>query len=309
MESNPTNQTPNQNPTELANTTPPEELDFINLLVYGPFGVGKTVFAATAQQHPETANVLYISAEGGDKSIKDFGIRVDIFRINTFKQFNRVYEFLRNHAKIRDMYLEAVEGSPEKLSYKESLLKLKAWLMQTTIENVVKANSAEPVLYRTAVIDSITEVQKYAMYHIMGIDLNTVSLDTEVAIPQLQHWGKSSEMIRMLIRMFRDLKMHTIFCALDQTVKDEKDGSISILPSLPGKLAQEICGFLDIVAYMQVRSTPAQGDKPAGVQRYLQLQPSGKINAKSRYRALGTFIMEPTVGKMVDLISKKPLPL
>lgn len=301
----------NQNSNNLANSAqnilPPEEIDYINMLVYGPFGVGKTVFAATAQLHDATANVLYISAEGGDKSIRDFGIKVDIFRINTFKQFNRVYEFLRNHAKLRDMYLLAAPDSTEQQNIKENLLKLKAWLRQISVEEVLRLNPNEPVLYRTAVVDSITEVQKYAMYHILGVDLNTVSLDNEIAIPQLQHWGKSSEMIRMLIRMFRDLKMHTIFCALDQTVKDEKDGSVSILPSLPGKLAQEICGFLDIVAYMLVKPVAAQNGAAPGVQRYMQVQPSGKINAKSRYRALGTYIQDPTVGKIVELISKGPV--
>lgn len=277
------------------------DYDYINAIFFGPFGAGKTVLAATAQSCPYTGNALYASAEGGHSSIRDFGIKVDIFRINTFKAFNRLYEFARNHANLRDLYWSLDDKDPKKAEVKSNLLKLKAWLMEKTEEEILKLNPAEPVLYQTVIVDSLTEVQKYAMYHILNIDINTVSLAQEMPIPQLQHWGKNSEMIRMLVRAFRDLKMHTFFTALDSIEKDERDGSIMILPSLPGKLGKEVCGFLDIVGYLHVRENPDNKEP----QRVLQVQPAGKWNAKSRYRALGTYIVDPTVGKMVELITKK----
>lgn len=275
-------------------------MDYINAMFFGPFGSGKTVLAATAQTHPLTGNALYISAEGGHSSIRDFGINVDIVRINTFKQFNKVYEFCRNHAACRDKYIEAKTPEEKKLA-EENLIKCHDWLVASVDPDLLMLTDAndKTKMYQSVIIDSLTEVHKYAMYYILGVDLNRTSLDIEPAIPQLQHWGKATEMIRMLVRAFRDLRMHSFFTALDNLEKDERDGSIMILPSLPGKLSKEVCGFLDIVGYLHVGADPNDKTK---LMRSLQVQPSGKYNAKSRYMALGTFINDPSVGKMVEMI-------
>lgn len=45
--------------------TPRVEGTHLNLLVYGPPGVGKTTFAASAAKHPELSPVLFLNIEGG----------------------------------------------------------------------------------------------------------------------------------------------------------------------------------------------------------------------------------------------------
>lgn len=273
------------------------DLGYINMLIYGPFGSGKTLLAASAQECPEFTNVLFADAEGGFKSIRDFGYQVDSYRINTFKAFNKLYEFAKTHCKLRDVFmnLQDKKGSPEYEAARQRLIKLEAWMKEVPEESI-----EEPKIYRTIVVDSLTEVQKYAMYHILGIDINEVALDQDISIPKIQDWGKNSEMIRMLVRAFRDLDMHTIFTTLDSSEKDETDGKMTITPSLPGKLSKEVPAFVDIVGYMHVVPNKNQPDNP---QRMLQVQPMGKYNAKSRYKSLGVYIEDPTISKMFALIN------
>lgn len=271
-----------------------DDLGYINMLIYGPFGSGKTILAASAELCDETSHALVADAEGGFKSVRDFGYRVDSFKINTFKAFNGLYEFARTHAKLRDIYKVTDPDSKEHKEAATKLITLEAWLKKKPVESITT-----PTLYNTMIVDSLTEVQKYAMYHILGVDINVVALDHDVSIPKIQDWGKNAEMLRMLVRAFRDLDMHTIFTALDHTDKDESDGKIMVAPSLPGKLSKEIPAFVDIVGYMHVVPNKLKPDQP---QRMLQVQPMGKYNAKSRYKALGTYIEDPTIKKMVELI-------
>jgi len=282
---------------------PSTKAEWLNMLIYGPFGTGKTVLAATAQQCDTTKNVFYADAEGGTKSVRDFNIELDVFRINTFAQFTRLYEFARNHARLRDLLEDQKKGTPE---YQDTFDKLRR--LEAYVNDIPDAEAFDriktPTLYRTIVVDSLTEVQKYCMYDILGVDINTAKLTTENKQPEFKQWGINAEKMRLLVRAFRDIPMHTIFCCLDVTVKDEKDGSTTIKPSLPGKLSDEVCGFLDIVGYMHVKdAVDVDGNKVQ--KRYLQVQPAGKVNAKSRYMALGSFIEEPTIGKIIKLIEDK----
>lgn len=47
-----------------------DEEDYLNLLVYGDPGAGKTTFAASAAKHPDLGPVLVINVEGGMLSIR-----------------------------------------------------------------------------------------------------------------------------------------------------------------------------------------------------------------------------------------------
>lgn len=294
----------------LSSTGTPQsaKTEWLNMLVYGPFGTGKTVLAATAQQCEDTKNVFYADAEGGTKSVRDFDIELDVFRINTFSSFNRLYEFARNHARLRDeLEAQKVGTDAYKATY-DNLRRLEAWVHEIPDEDALDRVKV-PTLYRTIVVDSLTEVQKYCMYDILGVDINTAKLTDTNKQPEFKQWGINAEKMRLLVRAFRDIPMHTIFCCLDMTVKDEKDGSISIKPSLPGKLADEVCGFLDIVGYMHVtEATDPEGKKY--LRRILQVQPAGKFSAKSRYMALGSYVEGPSIGKILGLINakRKPVP-
>lgn len=67
----------------------------INMLVYGSPGVGKTTLAASAQDSPFGADVLFIDVEGGVRSIADRD-DITVFRPDSFDDIKEVYLELKN---------------------------------------------------------------------------------------------------------------------------------------------------------------------------------------------------------------------
>lgn len=65
----------------------------LNLLVYGPSGVGKTYFAATAQDTPLGKDVLVIDPEKGTRTI---GHRSDVtvFPMDKWSDYQDIYDYL-----------------------------------------------------------------------------------------------------------------------------------------------------------------------------------------------------------------------
>ena len=67
----------------------------VNMLIYGSPGVGKTTFAASAQDSPYGKDVLFIDVEGGVRSIADRA-DITIFRPDSFDEVKQVFVALKN---------------------------------------------------------------------------------------------------------------------------------------------------------------------------------------------------------------------
>lgn len=67
---------------------------FLNLLVYGESGVGKTVFAGSASLVESMSPVLLLNIEGGTLSLKDFYPNVHTVPIRKFSQLQDIYNDL-----------------------------------------------------------------------------------------------------------------------------------------------------------------------------------------------------------------------
>jgi hypothetical protein len=112
--------------------------------------------------------------------------------------------------------------------------------------------------FKTVIFDSLTEFQKFDMYQIMEKVIEKYP-DRDPEVPSVREWGMSLEHTRKVVRYFRDLpNINTIFTALLKTDKDNKRGSVSYKPSLPGKLADEIAGFLDFVGFVYVKEVDGE---------------------------------------------------
>src|SRR5690625_5179813 len=172
---------------------------YLKAMVYGPYGVGKTVLSSTAQDVPAMRDTLVISAESGDLSIADRD-DIDVIPISSYKQLSKVYEYLRRHCQLRD------KGDLK------SLAKL-----QQQLRPDEKVNRKNLKQYRTVIVSSLTELHKYCMYQLLGIEIGAFALDMEPDIPQFAEWGKSGEMIRLFVRTLRDLPMHAILVAAERT--------------------------------------------------------------------------------------------
>lgn len=152
--------------------------------------------------------------------------------------------------------------------------------------------------YKSVVLDSITEMHKIVLEHV--IKTNPTVSRAYGDQPSLSDYGRVAELMRRNLRAFRDLPIHTLFTALAQDVKDETDGTITRLPNLPGKLAYEIAGYMDIVGLMIVQEDKENGE----IKRGVLTQPRGRMIAKDRSGKLGN-IVPPDISKWVTAINGK----
>ena len=233
-------------------TTVSESPEFINMLVYGNPGVGKTVLAGSADAVPELRPVLILDVEGGTFSIRERYPDVDVVRVQTWPDMQKVYDAL----------------------YK--------------MEHD----------YQTVVLDSLTEIQKFSMYRIMASVLKEHP-DRDPEVPSIREWGKNIEQIRRLVRAFRDLPMNVVFTALAATDKDNKTGLVTTRPSLSGKLAMEVGGFVDILLYMYIKRVDDDNQR-----LLLSAGTEGQI-AKDRSDNLPPVIINPDMQTVYDHIFKE----
>jgi phage nucleotide-binding protein len=221
---------------------------YINMLVYGDPGVGKTVLAGSASQVDQLGPVLYVDVEGGTLSLRERYPDVDVVRIKSFDDLGALFEALR------------------------------------------KGDSG----YKTIVLDSITEIQKFGMYSIMKRALQN-DPDRDPDLPGIGEWGKNTEQMRRLIRAFRDLPMNCIFIAL-AAVDQDKKGNKLIKPALSQKLSNEIAGFLDIVVYFYKKEVEG------AITRLLLTQGTDEVIAKDRTDRLPPVVEDPDMNKIYQIL-------
>lgn len=226
-----------------------ERSEYLNILIYGDSGVGKTVLAGSADAVPAMRPVLFVDIEGGTESLRNVHPDVEVVRITSWKEMQSIYDALH-------------EGNHD---------------------------------YRTVVLDSLTEIQKFNMYNIMT-DLVKRKEEADPDIPGMREWGKNIEQMRRFVRAFRDLQMHTIFTALMRSDKDNKTGLTTMKPSMSGKVADEVAAFLDVVVYYYVKQVGSGED--AKFARLLLTQKTEQQIAKDRTDSLPVVVEEPSMAKL-----------
>ena len=74
--------------------TTPDQIAYLNLLVYGRSGVGKTFLCGTAQDHPKTSPVLLLDVEGGTTTLHRRS-DIDVIRVKSTNDIVDNYNILR----------------------------------------------------------------------------------------------------------------------------------------------------------------------------------------------------------------------
>jgi len=69
-------------------------IDRINMLLYGEAGVGKTWLAGSASAVPTMRNVLYLDAEGGSVTLREWP-EVEMLRCTAWQDYTSVYHALK----------------------------------------------------------------------------------------------------------------------------------------------------------------------------------------------------------------------
>lgn len=283
--------------------------NWMNVLIYGAFGDGKTHLAGSAALVPQMRDILYISLEGGEKTLREIsrmckqnGVdpkAVMVMPVQTYKQFAQMYETLKTHVQFRDSNnMDGLRMVEAQLRGVEMLEKV-GWQPTSTdpakvIQEMVaaitnlskdKAKVAElipePRKFRTVIIDSLTEAQKYCMYQILGIDPLKQKLDVEPDSAEWKDWGSSREMIQFLVRRFRDLDIHSIFVS---AVDEEQDAKKRIYyePMLPGKLSKDVRGLVDVVGF--IKKVPMEGGTKVVRRLFLEGGDYGGVNIAAKHR-------------------------
>lgn len=65
---------------------PHESVEFINMLIYGEPGAGKTHFLGTCADHPEFFPFLLIDVEGGAMTLRDRQEGVDVIQVRNYQE-------------------------------------------------------------------------------------------------------------------------------------------------------------------------------------------------------------------------------
>ena len=257
---------------------------YLKLLIYGTYGVGKTTLACSALKVPSMNNVIMINAEAGDLSV-DQEKNLDAIVVQKFTTLGRINEYLKQHCKARD------EGDKKFLIKSEALLR-----------GVEESEIKTPRMYRTVILDSLSELEVYCMNQLLGITDST-RLDEETQSAEWTEYKKNNTMILRVVRAFRDLPMNVIFICAEKYNQDETK-KYKYVPDMTGQLSKKIQGMMDMVGYY------VQGKDGDQIQRRLYVMPSGngKWDAKHRYADFkDDHFVNPTIGMMlkeVGLLNK-----
>lgn len=219
-----------------------EAIEYINLLVYGNSGVGKTLLCGTAWDVPEMRPVLVVDVEGGTFTLREKYPQVDVVRVDSWKDMQTVYDALYNG-----------EGG-----------------------------------YRTVILDSLSEIQKFSMGQIMT-EVKKSDPGRDIEVPGIREWGKNLWQVRAVVRGFRDLPMNALFTALADHNRDTRTGLDKSELGIQGRSRMEIPGFVDFVVYMYMKYHDEQN------KRFLLTQQTEKEIAKDRSNKLPKIIEEPTM--------------
>jgi GTPase SAR1 family protein len=233
---------------------PGDHARYVKMLIYGKSGVGKTTLAGSSQDVGGMKNVINIDAEGGSSVLESRG-DIPTITVRKFSDLNDIYEYLNLHCRLRDN------------NDIDTLRSSEAYFRGVSVKSI-----KEPSLINTVIIDSLSEVARYCMYSLLGIDIEKTRLDQVPVKPEWGEWSSQQEMIRLLIRKFRDLKMNVIFICSRNWDKNEMNQFL-FTPNLQGKLAGEVLGFMDHVGYMVFDVDPETKEN----HRYLMLHLKQRI--------------------------------
>lgn len=187
------------------------ELNF-NLILYGPPGVGKTMFAAGAQKHPAMKDVLFLNVEGGLLSIRASGVMAsDITGVSDLEALAAQFSLIHRQGEKTNTILDTV---------------------------------------RTVVIDSGTELQAQNLSGLVA-EAKKKKPERDLDDIQIGDYGKSTASLKRLFRMYRDLPINVIITALPNFISPKGGGDpTECSPQFTEKLSRSVMGYMDFVWYM-----------------------------------------------------------
>lgn len=244
------------------------ETAFLNILLYGRPGVGKTTFAAGAQDHPAMADVLFLNVEGGMLSVAGRG---DINKID-----------IKSSNVLEEIFWDLIKKDVDYARYKTIVLDSGSEAQNMGLEHIVR--------------DAIDSPENKAK-------VTSKQRDDPDRI-YLEDYGKSNAQLTRMFRWFRDAPIHFIMTALPKPVypkgASENVAPDEIVPSFTAKLAESAQGFMDFVWYMYLDK-----DGERWLLTRDKLPYRGKTRGPRFAEAMGERVQDPNLPALYDLFLEK----
>lgn len=245
----------------------------LSMLIHAHSKVGKTTLTATAP-----LPLVALDAEGGWKWIADAPSIVAMYgRPLVRREWDPMREPPPRYDGTWDFCVVTVRQW-------DTVQRTYDWLVST------------PHDFRTAAVDSITEIQRRCKGNLRGTE-----------IMRQQDWGVLLSYMDKAIRDFRDLTLIkeiptrcVVFVA--ETRPDSKTGKYK--PYMQGQIEVSLPYWVDICGYLYVQPTIDAHGQPSGLQRQLLVSPHDpQYEAGERVQGrLGAIVSNPNITTMLRTI-------
>jgi hypothetical protein len=244
---------------------------YLNALVYGRHGGGKSTLAGSAVDVDEMQDVLVITAEGGDIVFESNPRitqweKIDVIKVDRIEQANKVYEWLKAHVQLRDR-----PGAEDQLRK----------LQDAAFPPDVIADPERLRRFRTVVVDSLTEIEGLNLTKILDLDSLGIDAGDEMAVAGYGEFRKNMHIMQKLVRNFRDMDIHFLAICAESYSQDERK-AFHYGPRLTGQLKDILQGFFDVVGWLVPSTTVDQGTGVSPRRLFVQPQTAPKADAKCR---------------------------
>lgn len=170
--------------------------------------------------------------------------------------------------------------------------------LRKALEDAREAGQPDPVV--GIVIDSWSELS-----HLLTKEaaVGSAGRDAAKGKPRerfqinIEDYGTSTQMIRQLLRMFRDLGIHVVITSLERRDTDD-DGFVQYGPALGPAAATDTTGMVDVVIWTQVEEI---GDA-ATVFYTGTTRPRARHRAKDRFGKLPVRMIEPSADRVIAYV-------
>lgn len=239
---------------------------YINALIYGAHGAGKTTLCASAVDVEAMNDVLVVTAEGGTIVFED-NDRIeayeglDILKIERIEQFQKAYDFIKAHCSFRDT------GADDKLAELQAMV-------------FGDENDERLRKYHTVIIDSLSEVEALNLAKILNLDALGLDAGDDMEVAGFPQFRKNMHIMQRIVRQFRDLPINVLVICSQTYDKDERN-QYHYGPKLTGQLRGIIQGFFDVVGWLVVGNKPDE-NTPGPRRLFVQPQSAPKADAKCR---------------------------
>jgi hypothetical protein len=264
--------------TALTFVTPEEISQYVNVLIVGPQGSGKTLLATSILEDNRVEGVLILAVEkNGVKS------GVDYLRAHRNKA-NIVYVGYKKDENGDLIPIDIFKHMNEIIRYAR------------VATNRTTAEEAGYPYIDTIVIDSISSLADKVLDKISGVSVS-IEAGNVPRGAQIQEYGTQKSIIENWLNAFLDMSCHVIVTCLEHMAENQVTKVKERQPHLPAKMAEKVPSMVDGVLCLEVdkQSVPhADGTLP----RTLYCQADKRHDAKTRAprsRPLPMTLTDPTM--------------